>query len=226
MKNPRPSVAIVMSLYDPDPDYLMVQLESLFDQDYPVTLFIRVDGRGYEQLCSCLDMLKYDSDQLCVFVEENIGFTASFLKCLSYAEADLFAFADQDDYWVSHKIASAVNCLSGMDQKSVVPALCYCDMVFTDATLAPLENQPDRAHDNTFYNAISEIPISGVTMVFNNSLRKEILKGDPKNCQGMIGGLISLPHLLDLWFTIPLKEFIIDVTKIMSLHFPTIKLQS
>jgi glycosyltransferase involved in cell wall biosynthesis len=98
------------------------------------------------------------------------GSTANFLSLLCDGEddADVWAFSDQDDVWLSDKLARAIGALARARGR---PALYGARTVVTDANLRPLGLSPRFAGPFNFANALIQNVAGGNTMVMNRAAR-------------------------------------------------------
>ena len=107
-------VAVLISTYN-GKKYLKEQLDSILNQTYPnIEIVIRDDG----STDSTLELVKeYQEKHSNIRLKEgtNIGFIKSFFKLLEMADADYYAYCDQDDIWLENKIELAVNALNQAD---------------------------------------------------------------------------------------------------------------
>lgn len=188
-----PCVNVLLSAYNGE-RYIKQQIDSLLNQDYGNTeIYARDDGstdgtvgilRSYE-----------DRGLTHLITGENLGYGASFLTLLrDSGRADYYAFCDQDDIWKSDKISRAVKVLenfrsgrSPLDGVTVmdhsteggvknVPVLyCHHYMNFRDR---PDEGDVNRASfaGYTFQKAITQCEHMGFATVFDDNMRKVLLK--------------------------------------------------
>lgn len=114
----------------------------------------------------------------------NLGCLRSFITLLQYAVEDgaqIFAFADQDDVWLSDKLSRGIECI--LDSVNPRGALYYSNKTFVDAQLNFIRNE-----SITFYNDYAELlwrsQASGCTMVFNRTLAEYAVRRIPsvRNC--------------------------------------------
>lgn len=112
---------MLMSCYNGE-KYIAEQIESILKQktERNVVLYIRDDG-SKDNTVNILK--KYEeAENIHVSYGENVGVINSFFELLEQcAEADYYAFADQDDVWNEDKLERAVNRIG----KTAAPAL-YC----------------------------------------------------------------------------------------------------
>ncbi len=107
--------ALCMAIYNPDPELLEAQIDSIKQQDYESwTCYVGIDGddRNTYQLVKQLvgDDPRFEIHHF----ESNVGFYRNFERILGLvdARASWFALADQDDKWDHDKIASLLNLLT------------------------------------------------------------------------------------------------------------------
>jgi len=103
-----PQISILMAVYDPRPDWLRIQLQSLNAQTYPnLRLVVRDDCSPHVPLSEteamlreCVTTFPYTLERN----EENLGSNGTFERLTQEAEGDLFAYCDQDDEWLPEKL--------------------------------------------------------------------------------------------------------------------------
>jgi len=103
---------------------------------------------------------------------KNRGAIRSFFSLLKgVGEAEYYAFADQDDYWMPDKMSAAIRMLDRY-QDCKVPHLYCCRPKLVDAHLRELPSQINRAGVRpSFANALVENIVTGCTVVMNGALR-------------------------------------------------------
>lgn len=174
-----------MSTYNPNPDYLKSQVNSIANQTYSSTIYIRDDGSANEDSLRALDeVAKLDA----VVVEhgKNLGFQAGFLTALKNCpKADYYAFSDQDDFWLESKNARAVEELDAKGSAtSDLPYLVASHFDFCDGDLRLQESQGPNPYGHTFANALTEAAVPGFVMTFNGAMRDKLLMLDPSRVPG------------------------------------------
>lgn len=98
----------------------------------------------------------------------------SFLRLVKNAmidpQAELFAFCDQDDIWLPHKLHSAISALTNHSAYlNGRPALYGGRTVLVDAQNQPIGLSPHFKNPATFQNALVQNIMGGNTMVFNRA---------------------------------------------------------
>ncbi|MGI8548912.1 MAG: glycosyltransferase, partial [Gemmatimonadaceae bacterium] len=131
-----PAVQVLLSTYN-GCRYLPELLESILAQSGVDTrLLVRDDGStdGTPEL-----LRQYaDVGALDMSIGPNIGVTRSFLWLLGNASADcdFVAFADQDDVWLTEKLARATTALARVADG--VPAMYCSALTLVDSGLRPI----------------------------------------------------------------------------------------
>ncbi len=123
-----PLVAICMATYYPDTQRLLRQLESILCQHYENWLLIISDDHSDEACVRELEALcKLDPRRIRLYRhQQNLGFYHNFERALGYVpdNAELIAFADQDDEWYPEKLNRLVDKLNARPEAVLV----YSDM--------------------------------------------------------------------------------------------------
>lgn len=109
MTEDKPTIAILMAVYEPRLDWLKEQLISLNAQTYSnLRLYVRDD---------CSPTIPFETIQTLVEQsitafpytiwrnEENLGSNKTFERLTVEAEGDYFAYCDQDDIWLPEKLS-------------------------------------------------------------------------------------------------------------------------
>ena len=162
-------VLVLMSTYNGE-RYLIEQIDSILAQErVDVHLLVRDDG-SKDRTCEILDKYVLSHPNIEVVKAENVGFIKSFSKLIEMAQntriqADYFAFSDQDDVWMPHKLKMASDSLSHMDQEK--PLLFSSNSMYVDETLNPI----GLFHKEELYRTKENVMIypteQGCSMVFN-----------------------------------------------------------
>ena len=170
----RNQVQVLMSTYNGD-KYIKEQIQSIYAQEgVDVTLLVRDDGScdGTRALLTT----EQAEGRLQWYSGENLGPAYSFWNLVTTApESSFYAFADQDDVWDSDKLAVAV---SKLVEAGDTAALYFCQTRLVDKELNAIKSVRI-APLLTFGEALSYQFVTGCTMVFNNAMRKELLKYTP-----------------------------------------------
>ena len=180
-------VAIVLSTYNSNTDYLAQQIDSLLAQTCKPFITIRDDGSSDSDTLNYLhDLNEKFGSSVQIIYGRNKGFVASFMDALRAASPhDYYAFSDQDDYWEPNKLQRAVDLLDQSNAySSETPFLYYGQFVSCDNELKPIDVPQNRSIDQTFENALAEASIPGMVMVFNAAMRKALLRANPQHLAG------------------------------------------
>ena len=197
-------IQVLMSTYNGE-KYLREQLDSILSQDCEelglaeLSVIIRDDGSkdGTQKILQEYSE-KYPG-KLCWVQGKNCGVIQSFFELLVNAntDADYFALADQDDYWMTDKLSSGIcaleeynngntkkNCDNLCAESSVSvgkPLLYCCRPKLVDAGLKELPIDIKRPPVRTgFGNALIENVVTGCTVVMNKVLREMIAEELPQ----------------------------------------------
>ena len=173
---------ILMSVYN-GKKYLREQLESIMAQDCEkdgtvvFSLVIRDDGSsdGTQEILE--EYTRKYPDKVRWYQGNNLGVIQSFFDLMVKADnADYYALADQDDYWLPSKMGTGIKRIRQIykEQETLTdrPVLYCCRPSFVDENLEHLElkvSHPDMRPG--FGNALIENIVTGCTTVFNNKLR-------------------------------------------------------
>ena len=117
-------VAVLLSTYNGD-DYIEEQLDSIYNQQYQdFQLYVRDDG-SKKEFIEKLNQLQQEY-KFELITGENLGFVKSFMYLLDYVkDAELYAFADQDDIWLEDKLQNAVLWFEQQDAGNKIPCLYH-----------------------------------------------------------------------------------------------------
>ncbi len=184
-------IQILMSSYN-GRRFIRQQLDSILAQDCETAgvadfkLLIRDDGSddGVEDILNEYS-LKFP-DRVSWYRGGNVGVIASFFDLMRRADedADYFALADQDDYWLSGKMRAGVARLEEASRGlgAGLPLLYCCRPTLVDENLDEIEsNIKDPDIRPGFGNALIENIVTGCTAVFNGELRRLVIKKEPEH---------------------------------------------
>lgn len=165
--------------------FLSQQLQSIAAQSHVHwRLFVSDDGSrdATDQMLEA-QQREWGSDRLVMFPGPNRGHHENFRSLTGRAgiDADLFAYADQDDIWEPDKLERAVR---WMAHHPASRPLLYCSrtrLIDTDGRefgLSPLFRRPP-----SFANALVQSLAGGNTMVFNRAARNVLREALPASAQ-------------------------------------------
>lgn len=106
-------VDVLLSVYNPDPQYLREQLLSLNNQTYQNMEIIIFDD-CVTQRCDTEVFKKYLKDKkyrILPYKSKNLGYIKAFENLVKESDGQYIALCDQDDIWLPEKIEECVNCL-------------------------------------------------------------------------------------------------------------------
>ena len=160
-------VHILMAVHQGE-RYLPQQLASFTTQTYSNwRLWAAIDtpDTGEDQ---SREILKTCAKLPTVFDGPMQGVAANFMSLMAAAPAgEMWALADQDDVWLPHKLARAVEQLNMYP--SGIPALYCARTLIADHRLGRLRLSPLRRRGPSFANALVQNIASGNTIVLNGA---------------------------------------------------------
>lgn len=170
---------VLMSTYN-GKKYVREQIDSILHQkDVKISMLIRDDG-SQDGTLDILNEYEKKYSQVKVYVGANCGACGSFFDLMKNVKKqhDYYAFADQDDIWLSDKISHAISIL---EKDNTKPAL-YCGAYkLVDSELKPIGNGKSNKVKPSFGNSLVECIYSGCTGVFNKELLELVIRKIPQN---------------------------------------------
>ena len=171
-------VAVLISTYNGE-KYIKEQLDSILNQTYKnIEIVIRDDG---SKDCTIDIIKKYQEKYNNIILREgtNIGFIKSFFQLLSLANADYYAFCDQDDIWLENKIELAVKALNEVDNSK--PNMVFGNSDYYDENMN-LIGKGEEHKTFSFKNSLYECVAQGMTMTINQVAKENIIENIPEKC--------------------------------------------
>ena len=164
-------VQILLSAYNGE-KYIETQLDSILAQTWEnLEILVRDDG-STDGTLEILSRYEREHPEVTVYREKNIGLVQSFLRLLTYSDADYIGFSDQDDYWLPEKVARAAEKLA----PCTGPALYCSNQKLVDDDLRELPGETVPEPEPGFANAVIESMCTGCTVLMNRELRDVIVK--------------------------------------------------
>lgn len=176
-----PLVAICMATYEPDPELLERQLDSIRAQSHPSWIcLISDDGSSPAALETIRGQVGDDPRFVLSPAERNAGFYRNFERALELVpeDVDLVALSDQDDEWRPDKLARLI---AGLDPGS---QLVYSDMRIVDEQRRVLSETYWSFRRNNFTDFGSLMlanSVTGAASLFRRSLLATILPFPPRH---------------------------------------------
>ena len=169
-----PLVAVAMATFEPEPELVGRQLESLREQTHGNWVcVISDDGSSPERSAELEHATGGDSRFTVSRGEQRLGFYRNFERALGMVppEAELVAFADQDDRWHPDKLATLARAIDGAQ-------LAYSDAraVRPDGTV--ISQTLWRERRNNFTNLASLLlanTVTGAASMFRRDLLDRVL---------------------------------------------------
>ena len=165
-------VAVLISTYNGE-KYIREQLDSILNQTYKnIEIVIRDDGSKD----STIEIIKeYQQKNTNIILKEgtNIGFLKSFFKLLELANADFYAYCDQDDIWLENKIKLAVESLEKLDDSK--PNMAFANSDYYSENMEFI-GKGEEHKTFSFQNSMYECVAQGMTMTINQVAKEYILE--------------------------------------------------
>ena len=172
-----PAVAILLCTYQGE-KFLQAQLDSFLTQTHSDWVLWVSDDGSKDGTCAILNqaLKAWGKDKISIHNGSKKGFCANFLSltCKTDIQADYYAYSDQDDIWVSEKLARALAVLKMVPAD--VPTLYCSRTLLVDADDRPICMSPLFAKPPSFANALMQNIGGGNTMVFNDAARKLLIE--------------------------------------------------
>lgn len=181
------SIQVLMSTYNGE-KYLREQLDSIMAQDCEkkgiarLRLLVRDDGSKDNTIKILAEYAGRYPGKISWYQGENRGVIQSFFDLVKQSddEADYYALADQDDYWLKSKLRVGIEALEDLPPEKK-PHLYCCRPKPVDEKLRELPSQIKRpAMRPDFANALVENIVAGCTIVMNPVLRDMVKKNSPR----------------------------------------------
>jgi len=169
------NISVALGTYNGD-NYLQEQLDSLAKQTIlPYELVVCDDGSEDKTVEILKSFAASAPFPVHIYVNEtNLGFADNFLKAAKLCKADWIAFCDQDDVWLTNKIAKVNDAILSYSNDELV--LIGHTSLLTQENLVPTgQRMPDYKCDIYTYRAkgFGIFGVHGFSMVFNSRLIKE-----------------------------------------------------
>ena len=160
-----------MSTYNGE-KFLKGQIDSILNQkDVQCDILIRDDGSKDATTDLIREAMKQYPQRLKLLEGDNEGYKRSFMNLVYKASSDYdyYAFADQDDIWLSNKVKMGIRSLT---ESSHTPSLYYAMMTEVDENLNKLSNQQEFKPTPNYKEIIFQNFVQGSTIIFNKALLK------------------------------------------------------
>lgn len=160
-------ITILMATYN-GAKYLKEQLDSIINQSYSdFVLYISDDGSSDRTLDIIKEYIERD-DRIKLELSSHKGACQNFAQMIrNHKDAEYIMLCDQDDVWDRHKVEKSLTVIQQSDNDK--PILLYCDKVYVDERLQPLEIII-RKYSDTFKSLLCQCHIYGCTVMINKQL--------------------------------------------------------
>lgn len=164
-----PHICILMATYNGE-KFIAEQLQSIEDQTHKNWRLIISDDSSSDNTVTIAKQFqqKWGDDRLEIRQGPQQGFCRNFLSmaCDATIHADLYAFSDQDDIWMTDKLERAVSYFDKSNESQLPRAYGTRTQIVDDA-LKPLGLSPEFSLPRSFRNALVQSISGGNTQVFN-----------------------------------------------------------
>jgi glycosyltransferase involved in cell wall biosynthesis len=180
---PDASVTICMATYEPPPDLLLTQLDSIREQTHGNWVCVISDDASSEATFDRLQELTRDDPRFLVSRSpERLGFYRNFERALSMAppDTDYVTLCDQDDRWRPHKLERLID---GIGEAQLV----YSDarIVSPAGDLVRPSYWTERRNNHTnFGSLLLANSVTGAASLFRRDLLEDVLPFPPLLAKG------------------------------------------
>jgi SAM-dependent methyltransferase len=168
-------IAICMATYEPSPDLLLKQIQSIQAQTVKDWVCIICDDRSSRRSRNLIrSTISKDPRFVLVENDENVGFYRNFERALSHvpSSARYVLFSDQDDAWYPEKVASL------RQELDAGANLAYSDMRIVTSDGRELAPSYWVGRDNNFTSFTSMLlanTVTGAAAMFRRELLEALL---------------------------------------------------
>lgn len=173
----RYKICVMMAMYNPK-EYVVEQIDSILNQaDVEVNLVIRDDGSVKREW---VDYVKENYPGVDLIEGNNLGIAKNIKMLIDYVYSNyddysFFAYSDQDDFWESDKLITAIKQIEKMDNN--LPCLYYSNLMVSDSNLNPQHMHFKKGVvKNTSGQALARYFVYACTTVINFKMISELHK--------------------------------------------------
>lgn len=155
----RPTVALLLAIYDPNEAWLIELLDSLNEQTYPsLHLYVRDDASPSFSFERLKELLRHHITKFSFSLtknEKNLGSNGTFEALLRDCNEPYVAFCDQDDVWLPSKVENTYRLLC---ESELSPTLICANVSVMDGDgkeVSPRIDQNRRRHTFLRGNGLS-----------------------------------------------------------------------
>ena len=181
----RPFICILMATYNGE-KFLAEQLESIEQQTYGNWRIVMSDDGSSDNTLAIARQFqeKWGADRLQIRQGKRQGcqgFCQNFLSmaCDASIRADLYAFSDQDDFWMANKLERAIAYFNRHSEEHL-PVAYGGRTEVVDENLKFLGFSPEFSLPTSFRNAIVQSISGGNTQIFNQAAKDLLEQAGPQ----------------------------------------------
>ena len=176
-------VNVLLPVYNGE-KYLREQLDCLLNQTYNnLDIYVRDDGSSDATMCIIDEYAQKDPENFRFHIIPNngvnLGYPDCFWELMKVAEpADYYSFCDQDDYWYSDKIESAIKLIESAEDKlgENIPIMSFCNFDYCDENMNFVRKNDTYSNiqELKFYNGMYYTYAPGFTQVINRAMVENV----------------------------------------------------
>jgi glycosyltransferase involved in cell wall biosynthesis len=159
--------------------YVEAQLDSIENQTHKDWIVVATDDGSHDKTLEILKKYQqiWGEEKLQIFKGLKKGFAKNFLNSLKNISinADYFAYCDQDDIWLPHKLERAISYLAPIADQSR-PCLYCSRTIYISTSGDEIGESYIFSMKPSFKNALVQCIAGGNTMVFNGLMREYLSK--------------------------------------------------
>lgn len=172
------SIDILLATYCGQ-QFLESQIDSILAQSHKdFRILVRDDDSKDNTRLILEEVAQRDSRIHVLPSAERLGVCGNFSRLMTYAQADYIAFADQDDIWMSNKLALSLSKMKQLEQQHGrrTPLLVHTDLQVVGNDLSHIDHSfwhyanLNPYHAQHFNKLLVQNVVTGCSMLFNRHL--------------------------------------------------------
>lgn len=171
-------IDILMATYNGE-EYIAQQIDSIIGQTFTEWRLLISDDCSQDSTLSIIEKYASRDDRIKI-ISNGVKYgsaKSNFFSLTAHASADYVMFCDQDDVWMSDKIASTYECMRTCEDgcPSYKPIMVFTDMAIADSNLSTIADSFE-LHSNidisrtAFSRVLAQSLGAGCTMMINAPL--------------------------------------------------------
>jgi glycosyltransferase involved in cell wall biosynthesis len=175
-KSPIPKISVAMAAYN-GARWLGAQLDSIVQQSFPVHEIMIVDDGSTDGSVELINQYRQKYPHIQLYVNScNLGSSKSFERAISLTTGQIIFLADQDDIWLSEKVARHMH----RHAKHPESFLIFSDLELIDENERPIAISSKKpalpsTHRDFVALLLRQNMIGGLVSSFDSRLKEYIL---------------------------------------------------